>query len=121
MKRLFVIIAAAMIALAVSSCSQSLAVRAEKFIEKTEAKCDNYGDEEWAKSIDEYKALATEFSENYDSYSKEEKDKISNALGAYTGILIKHGISTAGLKINEIVDGVSNFLQGILDSLNSGE
>ena len=69
----------------------------------------------------EFDALVQEYKDNLDSFSKEEKDRINKAMGKYTGILLKKGISEAGNVIQEAVEGASEFLKGVMGSSEDEE
>ena len=68
------------------------------------------------KSLHEYQALTQEYKDNYQSFSKKERDRINQALGKYAGILLKKGISSAGNVLQEAIDGASSFLKGVFES-----
>ena len=104
-----------------ASCTRPLCDRVERFVNKTEANYEKYSEEDWQKSLNEYQALAQEYKDNYQSFSKEEKERINKALGKYTGILLKKGISSAGSVLQEAIDGASSFLKGVFDSAESEE
>lgn len=107
--------------LLLTACSRPLEDRVEIFVSKTEARYENYTEEDWQKSMQEYQALAQEYKDNYQSYSKEERDRINKAFGKYTGILLKQGLSTAGNALQQAIDGASSFMKGVFDSMESEE
>ena len=104
-----------------ASCSRPLADRMEKFVSKTEANYENYSDQEWAKSQDQFNALVQEYKDNIDSFSKEDKDRINKAMGKYTGIVLKKGVSEAGNVIQQAVEGASEFIKGVMESTEDEE
>lgn len=85
-KKLMILLAGLFI---LASCSRPLEDRIERFVNKTEANYETYSEEDWQKSLNEYQALTQEYKDNYQSFSKEEKDRINQALGKYAGILLK--------------------------------
>ena len=99
-----------------AGCSRPLADRMDKFVSKTEANCEKYSADDWAKSQEEFSALAQEYKDNYSSFSKEEKERINKAMGKYTGLLLKKGVSEAGSVFQEAVEGATDFLKGIMGS-----
>lgn len=107
--------------LLLTACSRPLEDRVESFVSKTEARYEKYTEEDWQKSMQEYQALAQEYKDNYQSYSKEERDRINKAFGKYTGILLKQGLSTAGNALQQAIDGASSFMKGVFDSMESEE
>ena len=116
--RLFLIIAGLLI---LAGCSRPLEKRVDSFVSKTEARYENYTEEDWQKSLKEYEALVQEYKDNYKSFSKEEREHINKALGRYSGILLKRGIATAGDALQDLIDGASSFVKGLLDSVDSEE
>ena len=104
-----------------ASCSRPLADRMEKFVSKTEAGCEKYSEQDWAKSQEQFSALAQEYKDNYNSFSKEEKDRINKAMGKYTGLLLKKGVSEAGSAIQDAVESASEFIKGMMGSSEDEE
>ena len=104
-----------------ASWSRPLADRMDKFVAKTEAGYEKYSDQDWAKSQEQFNALVQEYKDNFDSFSKEEKDRINKAMGKYTGILLKKGISAAGNVLKDAVDGASEFIKGVMGSSEDDE
>ena len=117
-KKLMILVAGLFI---IASCSRPLEDRIEGFVNRTEANYEKYSEEDWQKSLNEYHALTQEYKDNYQSFSKEERDRINQALGKYAGILLKKGISSAGNVLQEAIDGASSFLKGVLESAESEE
>ena len=99
-----------------ASCSRPLADRMDKFVTKTEANYEKYSDQDWAKSQEQFNALVQEYKDNFDSFSKEEKERINKAMGKYAGILLKKGVSEAGGVIKDAVEGASEFIKGVMGS-----
>lgn len=85
-KKLMILLAGLFI---LASCSRPLEDRIEGFVSRTEANYEKYSEEDWQKSLNEYQALTQEYKDNYQSFSKEERDRINQALGKYAGILLK--------------------------------
>ena len=104
-------------AVVLAGCSKPLDKRFDSFVAKTEAHCDNYSADDWQKSIDEYHVYLQEYQDNYSSLTKDQKDRINNDIGKYTGILMKQGINAAGNAVQGAIDSASSFLRGVLDSV----
>ena len=104
-----------------ASCSRPLADRMENFVSKAEAKYEQYSEQDWAKSQEQFEALVQEYKDNFDSFTKEEKDRINKAMGKYTGILLKKGVTEAGNAIQEAVEGATEFLKGLTGSSEDEE
>ena len=102
-----------------SSSARSFEKRLEKFVRTTEQKYEKYSKEDWEQSMKEYQAFLDEYKQNYDSFSKEEKDKINQQLGKYSGILLKQGLSKAGVTLQEVIESTSSFMKGLLDSIGA--
>ena len=99
-----------------AGCSRPLDKRVESFVAKTEANCEKYTDADWEKSLNEYTALAQEYRDNYKAYSKEERERINEALGKYTRLMLQKGVSTVDNALKDAVDGASSFLKGVFGS-----
>ena len=119
MKRIALIVATALVAAFVWGCSAPLDNRIESFVEKTEAKCESYSQEDWDKSLKQYEALVNEYQTNIDSYTQEQKEKINKAIGRYSGILVKQGVNAAGKAVKDAIDGASSFINGVKESLGT--
>ena len=64
--------------LILAGCSRPLEKRIDGFVSKTETRYENYTEEDWQKSLEEYEALVQEYKDNYKSFSKEGKHPINH-------------------------------------------
>ena len=106
-----IILAVSMLVLA--ACNRPLDKRVESFVERTEANCEKYSDADWEKSIKEYEALAQEYKDTYKACTKEERERINEALGKYTRLMIKRGASAVDNALQDAIDEASSFLKGV--------
>ena len=121
MKTLRIALITLFAALFISSCSRPLENRIDSFVSKTEANCASYSQADWEKSIKEYEALVQEYKDNYDTFNKEQKEKINSAIGKYSGILLKQGIDAVSNSVQNAVDIASSFLKGVKESIGVEE
>lgn len=56
------------------SCSSPLSSRMNEYFTEVEATCQNWTEEDWELSQEEYAKLLDEYELNYDSYTQEEKE-----------------------------------------------
>lgn len=87
-----------------------------EYVSEVEASCQNWTDEDWELSQEEYAKLLEEYELNYDSYTQEEKDAINKAIGRYNGLLIKQGIDEAGNIIKEFGERLPSLIEGFMSA-----
>ena len=102
--------------LVLAGCSRPHDKRVESFVAKTEANCEKYTDADWEKSVEEYSALAQEYKDNYKAFTKEERERINEAFGKYTRLMLKRGASAFDNALKDAADEASSFLKGIFGS-----
>ena len=102
--------------LVLAGCTRPLDQRVESFVAKTEANCEKYTDADWEKSLKEYEALTQEYKDTYKAYTKEERERINEALGKYTRLMLKRGASTIDNALQDAIDEASSFLKGVFGS-----
>ena len=98
------------------SCSSSLSSRMNEYVTEVEASCQNWTEEDWELSQEEYAKLLEEYELNYDSYTQEEKDAINKAIGRYNGLLIKQGIDEAGNILKEFGERLPSLIEGFMSA-----
>ena len=123
-KRIFmrskVLITGIVIAL-MSSCVSPLSSRLNDYVTEVESSCQNWTEEDWELSQEEYAKLLEEYEVNYDSYTQEEKDAINKAIGRYNGLLIKQGIEDAGSMIQEFGERLPSLIEGFMSAFEDNE
>lgn len=98
------------------SCSSPLSSRMNEYVSEVEASCQNWTEEDWELSQEEYAKLLEEYELNYDSYTLEEKDAINKAIGRYNGLLIKQGIDEAGNILKEFGERLPSLIEGFMSA-----
>ena len=99
-----------------SSCVSPLSSRLNDYVNEVESSCQNWTEEDWELSQEEYAKLLEEYELNYDSYSQEEKDSINKAIGRYNGLLIRQGIEEAGSIIKEFGERLPSLIEGFMSA-----
>ena len=98
------------------SCSSPLSSRMNEYVTEVEATCQNWTEEDWELSQEEYAKLLEEYELNYNSYTQEEKDAINKAIGRYNGLLIKQGIDEAGNILKEFGERLPSLIEGFMSA-----
>ncbi len=118
MKRIIIILCA----LAMVSCATApLSNRIDELAADVEQNYQDYTDEDWELSQDEYELLLQEYEENYQNYTKEEKDAINRAIGRYNGLLIKEGIKEAETVLKEFGERLPSLIDGFISAFETEE
>lgn len=102
--------------LLLQSCSSPLSSRMNEYVTEVEATCQNWTEEDWELSQEEYAKLLEEYELNYNSYTQEEKDAINKAIGRYNGLLIKQGIEEAGSVLKEFGERLPSLIEGFMSA-----
>lgn len=102
--------------IAFTCCSSTLSSRMNEYVTEVEANCQNWTEEDWELSQEEYAKLLEEYELNYDSYTQEEKDAINKAIGRYNGLLIKQGIEEAGSVLKEFGERLPSLIEGFMSA-----
>ena len=98
------------------SCSSPLSNRLNDYVNEVESSCQNWTEEDWELSQEEYAKLLEEYELNYDSYTQEEKDAINKAIGRFNGLLIKQGIEEAGSVLKEFGERLPSLIEGFMSA-----
>lgn len=102
--------------LLLQSCSSPLSSRLNDYVNEVESSCQNWTEEDWELSQEEYAKLLEEYELNYDSYTQEEKDAINKAIGRYNGLLIKQGIDEAGNILKDFGERLPSLIEGFMSA-----
>ena len=102
--------------IAFTCCSSPLSSRMNEYVTEVEATCQNWTEEDWELSQEEYAKLLEEYELYYDSYTQEEKDAINKAIGRYNGLLIKQGIEEAGSVLKEFGERLPSLIEGFMSA-----
>ena len=98
------------------SCASPLSSRLNDYVNEVESSCQNWTEEDWELSQEEYAKLLEEYELNYDSYTQEEKDAINKAIGRYNGLLIKQGIDEAGNILKDVGERLPSLIEGFMSA-----
>lgn len=98
------------------SCASPLSSRLNDYVNEVESSCQNWTEEDWELSQEEYAKLLEEYELNYDSYTQEEKDAINKAIGRYNGFLIKQGIDEAGNILKDVGERLPSLIEGFMSA-----
>lgn len=118
MKRLFALtLLAAVAALVLASCKETLPKRFDMFVNYVEKNCDKFSEDDWSKANARFEKLVNEYTENRSSYNKEEQKQIRAAIVKYAGLAAKSGIKSAVDAVNSLIEELPSMLDGFLDFL----
>ena len=99
-----------------TSCEIPTSLKFDYHLKKVENNSDDWTEEEWDMSKDQYRKLLKEYEENYDNMTQEERDKINKAIGHYNGILMKKGIEKVDESINSFIDRLPSLFEGFMSA-----
>lgn len=117
MKKLNVIIAL-LVMLFLTSCEIPTSLKFEHHLKKVENKSENWTEEEWEISKEEYRQLLKEYEANYDNMTQEERDAVNKAIGRYNGILMKKGIEKVDESIDDFIDRLPTLFEGFMSAFD---
>lgn len=117
MKKLFLFMALAAVALLALSCTSMLPDRIEKFVDKVEKNASSYTEEDWEKVSDQFSNLMDQYKQVKDKLSKEDQKRVDKAVGRYRAIVIKSGIKNVvddfSSAVKGALEGVGGFFEGL--------
>ena len=104
------IVMMALVAFALTACQtkDSYVKDFNSFIEKTEAKAEEYSEKDWEKADKTFDELSTtSYAKFKEELSDEEKGEIMRLQATYAGIKMKAGVKNAAKKANDFLNGLS--------------
>ncbi len=102
-------------AVLVASCvTAPLSTRIDEYVAGVEANYENWTEEDWQLSQQEYELLLQEYEANYDQLTQEERDAINKAIGRYNGLLVKEGLEEFGTSLKELGEQIPSLLEGFM-------
>ncbi len=117
MKTIFKTLLAFIVITALFSCASApLSNRIDEYVSEVEASCQDWTEEQWQLSEQEYEILIEEYRLNYSTYTQEEKEAINRAIGRYNGLRIKHGLEDIGNTIKEIGEQLPTLVEGFMSA-----
>ena len=114
------IVAAALMAVACSAFG-SISERMDHFVTDVEKECENYEEKDWKLTQEEYEKLLTEFEENYDSYTDEEKQEVAKAIGRYNGLVMRAGMKSLFNQVEDLGRKAAPMIDGFFEGLTEKE
>ena len=105
----------------IGSCTAPLTNRIEECVSDIETNHEEWSQEDWNLSQEEYNKLLKEYEENYDTYTQEEKSAIDRAIGRYNGMILKHGIEEFGNTIEEFGKRLPSLIEGFGSAFENNE
>ena len=119
MKRFLILfMMAAFVAIALTSCKETLPARFDRFVNGVEKRCANFSEDDWKKANEHFGKLVDEYTQNRSSYTVDEQKQIRSAIGKYVGLAAKSGVKTAIDTVNGLIDQIPSLLEGIGNFLN---
>lgn len=104
---------AAMTALLLSACKETLPKRFDAFVDRVEKNCAQFSEDDWTKANAQFEKLVEEFQENKAAYTAEEQKQIRSAAAKYVGLVAKSGIKTVTDAVNDAIMQIPSLLEGI--------
>jgi len=118
MKRLFAfMLLAAVAALVLASCKETLPKRFDMFVNYVEKNCEKFSEDDWSKANARFEKLVDEYTENRTSYNKEEQKQIRADIAKYAGLAAKSGIKSVLDTVNDLIEELPSLLDDFLDFL----
>ena len=105
-----------LVMLFLTSCEIPTSVKFDYHLKKVENNSDDWTEEEWEMSKEQYRKLLKEYEENYDNMTQEERDKINKAIGRYNGILMKKGLEKVDESIKGFIDKLPSLFEGFMSA-----
>lgn len=122
MKKFFLFLAFAALALAAISCTAMLPARFERFVDRVEKNAPSFTKEDWDKTSQTFEKLMNAYEKSYDKLSKEDRSRIDKAIGRYHAIAVKSGLNNIIKSFDRAAKGVVDGVKSFLDELGgSGE
>lgn len=115
-KILSLVLAATLLA---SCAGVSTSEKLTRFVDKAEEKADGYSAEEWSQSLEEYEGLLQDYLKSGSECSEEEAKEATQAIGRYTGLLMKHGIEKSADLVSRLGTLLPSYLEGLASELNA--
>lgn len=114
MKRFLILfMMAAFVAIALTSCKETLPARFDRFVNGVEKRCANFSEDDWKKANEHFGKLVDEYTQNRSTYTVDEQKQIRSAIGKYVGLAAKSGVKTAIDTVNGLIDQIPSLLEGI--------
>lgn len=117
MKKFFLFMAFAALALAAISCTAMLPTRFERFVGRVEKNASSFTKEDWDKTSQSFEKLMNAYEKSYDKLSKEDRSRIDKAIGRYHAIVVKSGLNNIIKSFDRTVKGALGGIGGFFEGL----
>lgn len=105
--------------LSITACASPQSSRLDEYVKEVESSSQNWTEEDWEMSLEQYDKLLEEYQRNYDSYTPAERDSIDQAIGRYNGLIIKRGIDEAGSVLKEFGERLPSLIEGFMSAFDT--
>ena len=99
-----------------TSCEIPTSMKFDNYVDRVEENCDDWTEEEWEMSKEQYRKLLKEYEENYDKMTQEERDAINKTIGRYNGILMKKGFEKVDESIKGFIYKLPSLFEGFMSA-----
>ena len=114
MKKILILLG---IVLMMTACTGTLPGRFTRLADKVEAKGKEMSKEQWDKCNEKFEALIQEYSDNYDSFDRDQKKEINKAIARYGKAALMSGVSGAADAVSDILEEVPGALNDVLEGV----
>lgn len=98
-----------------SACAFSLPGKITQIADKVAAKGADFTPEQWQKTNTQFEKLVSQYVDEYDKFSADEKKKVNAAIGKYTATAIKCGVADAARQVNAILKQIPNAVDSAVE------
>ena len=113
-----IIIAFAAASLFMISCDNASAPeKLDRFVDKAELNSENYDENDWIKSQEQYNRLVEEYVNSGKEYTEAEKQMAARAMGRYHSLHLKNGIEQSAEYLKELGSILPSYLDGLMEGL----
>ena len=117
MKKMLILLALAALLFGILSCTTTLPLRFERFVDNVEKNAPKYTEKEWEKVSKKFETLMTEYDKAYDNLSQDKRERIDKAIGRYHALVLKSGFNQIkdafNKAMNELESGLGELMKGL--------
>jgi len=73
---------------------------------------------QWEKANAQFEKMVQEYTDNFDSFTAEQKKEINTAIGKYSAAAIKSGLKDAAKEIDSLVKKIPESVDAAVEGLN---
>lgn len=108
----------ALAAVLVFACGSSLPAKMTKLADQVSAKGTDMTPAQWEKANAQFEKMVKEYTDNYDSFTTDQKKEINVAIGKYTAAAIKSGLNDAAKEIDGLLKKIPDSVDAALEGVN---